>query len=47
MERKWKYVYISVSNPKKIITLHNGNPNWAVDKELEDQLYNWMPLIDL
>jgi len=43
--RRWKKnenMYISISNPKKKITLHNGNPNWAVDKELEDQLYNWI-----
>ena len=26
---------------KKII-LHKGNPNKAVDKELDNQLYNWI-----
>ena len=35
-------MYISVPNPKKKITLHKGNPNKAVDKELDDQLYNWI-----
>ncbi len=43
--RRWKKnetMYISVTNPKTKITLHKGNPHKAVDKELDDQLYNWI-----
>ena len=43
--RRWKKnenMYLCVSNPKKKITLHNGNPNWNVNFELDKQLYNWI-----
>lgn len=43
--RRWKKnenMYLSVSNPKKKITLYNGNPNWNVNIELDKQLYNWI-----